>query len=299
MAKASKVDVLGMELPIRERSTIHRESAKLIPEVDPDFLLREEMLQLAYAVATDSTVLLTGPASGGKTIMVEQLAAMTGNPLHVAPMHGEVSPAEMVGRHKIENGSMRWVNGIITNALERGDWLLLDDAQFVPPEYLAVLHSLTDHRRYMVLLEDDARVVRDETGNFRLFMACNPPDDPLYMAGAKRRNQATFSRLGMTIEVDYLDPVSEIALLERKGPSVKKKVIEGLVVAANLVRADVKAGKESLVMGTRSLVSMVEKIDAGMPTDMAFRVCLVNQLPSKDREYLTSVFVGKVEGIDG
>ncbi|ORX92053.1 hypothetical protein BCR34DRAFT_608897 [Clohesyomyces aquaticus] len=85
-----------------------------------------------------------------------------------------LSQAPMV----IEGARFRWVDGILIQALERGDWLVLDNANLCSSAVLDRLNSLLEPGGYLSINEHstadgEARDVRPHK-NFRIFMTVDP-----------------------------------------------------------------------------------------------------------------------------
>ncbi|KAJ1918233.1 AAA ATPase midasin [Tieghemiomyces parasiticus] len=75
-------------------------------------------------------------------------------------------------------GRFEWIDGVLVEALERGDWLLIDNANLCSPSVLDRLNGLLEPNGNLALHE---RGLVDSTvrtivphPNFRLFMTCNP-----------------------------------------------------------------------------------------------------------------------------
>lgn len=105
---------------------------------------------LAVATAAGQSVLLQGPVGCGKTALVEHLAMMTGR---VAPPDllkvqlGEETDSKMLlGGYRCSElpGEFVWRAGILTQAVERGSWLILEDIDCASSDVISVLAALLE-----------------------------------------------------------------------------------------------------------------------------------------------------------
>ncbi|KAF2400820.1 midasin [Trichodelitschia bisporula] len=102
---------------------------------------------------------------------------------------------------QIEKAQFEWVDGLLVQALERGNWLILDNANLCSSSVLDRLNSLLEPNGELSLTEHpldngDARIVRPHP-NFRIFLTMDPRNGELSRA---MRNRA--------IEL-YLPPLPE------------------------------------------------------------------------------------------
>ena len=127
---------------------------------------------------------------------------MTNNGFRRVNLNGMTTVDEFVGKLMINEQGTYWVNGILVDAMQSGDWLLIDEINACLPEIAFCLHSLLDDDRMIVLSEYDGRIVKPHP-NFRLFASMNPHEDRRY-GGTKPLNEALLDRFPVTVKMNYL-----------------------------------------------------------------------------------------------
>ena len=177
----------SMELPVREDG-----SSPFVPP--PQFYISADgaLEKVMWAVAHNLPVLLIGETGVGKTLLIRHLAHETHNGLRRVNLNGMTTVDEFVGKLMINDSGTYWSNGVLVQAMEAGDWLLIDEINACLPEIAFCLHSLLDDDRMIVLTEYDGRTIRPHS-NFRLFATMNPSEDRKY-GGTKPLNEALLAR---------------------------------------------------------------------------------------------------------
>lgn len=208
-------------------------------------------------------VLLTGPTGCGKTATVKWLAAKTKNNYRRIQLNGSTSVDSFVGRWLLKQDGTYWVDGILTDAVRHGHWLLLDELNAALPEILFVLHELMDSGR-LTLDEKDGEVIEAHP-NFRLFAAINPWED---YAGTKELNRALVDRFQIVLDVDYPDIEHEIKILEAHTGLKDEKTSDGfdsvirrMVSVAAILRKQNKDQQLVFNCSTRQLINWAKLIE--------------------------------------
>lgn len=191
--------------------------------------------KLAYAVRHNLPALLIGETGVGKTLAVRHLARKTNSGLRRVNLNGATTVDEFLGKLLINEQGTYWVNGVLVDAMQSGDWILLDEINATLPEIAFCLHSLLDDDRMVVLMEYDGRIVRPHP-DFRLFASMNPSEEARY-GGTKTLNEALLDRFPVVIRMDYLSEDEEVeAVMERSGQA-DEGIVRRMVRCANDVRA--------------------------------------------------------------
>ncbi len=207
---------------------------------------------IAWAVGRNLPVLLVGETGVGKTLTVRHLAHVTNNGFRRVNLNGMTTVDEFVGKLMINEKGTFWVNGILIEAMEAGDWLLIDEINACLPEIAFCLHSLLDDDRMIVLSEYDGRIVRPHP-NFRLFASMNPHENRRY-GGTKPLNEALLDRFPLTIRMDYLPFDVEIDVVLHQSGNGDRALIERMVRVAQDVREAMQNEKVFCTFSTRRLI---------------------------------------------
>jgi len=106
----------------------------------------DNLVQVAGAVAVGQPVLLVGEAGVGKTSLVRELARRTGKELLTLQVSDNTDSRLLVGLYRCTElpGQFVWEPGLLTRALTRGAWLLIEDAERAQHDVLALLEPLTE-----------------------------------------------------------------------------------------------------------------------------------------------------------
>ena len=216
-------------------------------------------------------VMLTGPTGCGKTRLVEHMAEALGRTLVTITCHDDLSTADLVGRHLVQGGDVRWFDGPLTRAVREGAICYLDEIIEARRDTLAVLHSLCDHRRTLYL-ERTGEALEAPT-EFMLIASYNPR-----ARGAFKELKPSFRQRFVTVGLDYLPPRSEAEVVSMEA-GVPLELSVQLVAHASAIR---QAADKQLAEApsTRVLITTARLIKRGLDPAEAVRVALIAPLSS-------------------
>ncbi|WP_280259325.1 AAA family ATPase [Nocardia abscessus] len=216
-------------------------------------------------------VMLTGPTGCGKTRFVEHMGTLLGRPVVTISCHDDLTSSDLVGRFLVSGGDVRWTDGPLTRAVKSGAICYLDEVVEARHDSLAILHSLTDHRRTLFL--DRADEVVPAPASFMLVCSYNPA----YRSSLKEL-KPSFRQRFVTVTMDYLPPDREIDVLVAEA-GVDRAVAQRLVDCARTIReADEVFHFEP--PSTRVLVAAARLIAAGAGELEAAHACVLAPLSS-------------------
>ncbi len=231
-----------------------------------------EVQQFRRAYEQHVPVMLTGPTGCGKTRFVEYMAHVLERPLVTISCHDDLTSADLVGRFMIASGDVVWRDGPLTRAVKEGAICYLDEVVEARHDSLAVLHSLTDHRRTLFL--DRAGEEVSAPGSFMLVCSYNPA----YRSSLKDL-KPSFRQRFVTLPMNYLAPPREVEVLSKEA-GVAGDVAERLVRLASSIRnADEILHFEP--PSTRSLVAAAKLIAAGSSELEAAENCILATLSTE------------------
>src|SRR6516165_7325489 len=151
-------------------------------------------------------VMLTGPTGCGKTRLVEHMGLLLQRPVVTISCHDDLTSSDLVGRFMVTGGDVVWTDGPLTRAVKAGAICYLDEVVEARHDSLAILHSLTDHRRSLYLDRAD-EVVRAPDG-FMLVCSYNPA----YRSSLKEL-KPSFRQRFVTVAMTFLSPALEAEVI--------------------------------------------------------------------------------------
>ena len=140
--------VAGTLLPRRSKpssptsSFVHTETAD------------KNLAAFAQALLQSAPVLLCGAAESGKTTTIRE-AARELNMLSTMismNLNDQTDAKGLIGMYTTDSktGSFTWQAGVLTQAMQQGRWLLIEDFDRVPTEVVAVLQPVIEHNEMML-----------------------------------------------------------------------------------------------------------------------------------------------------
>lgn len=235
-----------------------------------DYLLTGNEVELfAHAVQRRLPVMLTGPTGCGKTRLVEHMGALLDRPVVTISCHDDLTSSDLVGRFLVTGGDVVWQDGPLTRAVRDGAICYLDEVVEARHDSLAILHSLTDHRRTLFLDRTGDSVVAPD--GFTLVCSYNPA----YRSTLKDL-KPSFRQRFVTIAMEYLPADREAEVIAAE-TGVAPAVAERLVRCAGAIRS----ADEVLHLeppSTRTLVSAAHLVASGAPEIDAAEVCILGPL---------------------
>src|SRR6516165_8398425 len=147
-------------------------------------------------------VMLTGPTGCGKTRFVEHMGQRLGRPVVTISCHDDLTSSDLIGRFLVTGGDVVWNDGPLTCAVKSGAICYLDEVVEARHDSLAILHSLTDHRRTLYL--DRAHEVVKAPQDFMLVCSYNPA----YRSSLKEL-KPSFRQRFVTVAMTFLSPALE------------------------------------------------------------------------------------------
>lgn len=216
-------------------------------------------------------VMLTGPTGCGKTRFVEHMGVLLRRPVVTISCHDDLTSSDLVGRFMVTGGDVVWTDGPLTRAVKTGAICYLDEVVEARHDSLAILHSLTDHRRALYL--DRADEVVSAPATFMLVCSYNPA----YRSSLKELKPSLRQRF-VTLGMNYLpaDREAEVIVAET---GVAMTTAVRLVQCAIAIRtADDAFHFEP--PSTRVLVTAAQLIAAGASELEAADACILAPLSS-------------------
>lgn len=281
MPKPKTIKYGKIEIPINDGKSPY------VPQRAGSFIDHGDIMRtMAIAIRDNLPVLLIGQSGCGKTAAVRYLANQTLNGLRRVNLNGGTTADELVGRLLINEKGTYWIDGILTEAMRNGEWIVLDEINAALPEVLFVLQSVLDDDGYLVLNEKDDKEIVHKHPNFRLFATCNPPE----YAGTKEMNKALLSRFAICISADFPPEKTEIEIIENiMGNAVAtSEMAIKLVGLANETRKAKELGTADYAINTRDILNCLRLAENMSPME-ALSLAFSNKLDNTDKASIRSL----------
>lgn len=228
-------------------------------------------------------LLLEGPTGTGKTYTIMNLAAEQGKTLHVINVSGELTVDSILGQQTLLDGNVIWRDGVLTQAMRNGDWVLFDELNTALPEVLTVINGVLDDSHSVTLPNaDNERVKAHE--EFR-FVATQNPAGGSY-AGTARLNDALVNRM-VKLTIGYMDFDNEVQALKQH-TSLKDSSLVQLVRLADFTRHSMDEA-----LSTRDLVKILRlREHGGMSLKDAIQTVVLTRFSREDYNRLYNYHSG-------
>ncbi|MCW5830567.1 MAG: CbbQ/NirQ/NorQ/GpvN family protein [Deltaproteobacteria bacterium] len=212
-----------------------------------------EVFQAAYS--RKAPVMLKGPTGCGKTRFVQHMAVRLGVPVVTVPCHDDLTAADLVGRHLIQGGETKWVDGPLTRAVREGAICYLDEVIEARKDTVVVIHPLTDDRRTL-FIERTGETLHAPP-SFMLVMSFNPG----YQSPLKALKPSTRQRF-VGIDLTWPEPELEEKIVCHE-TGIDPQSSHRLVRLARKIRPLREQGLEE-IPGTRAIIHAANLIKAGV-----------------------------------
>jgi MoxR-like ATPase len=230
---------------------------------------RNEKEVFRAAFAGRLPLMLTGPTGCGKTRLVEHMAGILERPLYTVSCHDDLTSSDLVGRFLVHGGDVEWIDGSLTRAVREGAVCYLDEVIEARRDTLAVLHSLTDHRRSLYLDRINERVPAAD--GFMLVCSYNPSS-----RSALKEMKPSFLQRFVSLDLAYLSEGDEAAVVAAE-TGVRHEIAQQLVRVATALRAAAHDGTHE-PPSTRTLVTAARLVVEGLEPKAAIHAAILGPL---------------------
>ena len=235
----------------------------MCPDTNINYQFRaSHLIKFLTAYLLGKNVWLHGHTGTGKTTLPEQVASLIGLPLFPLNLDSQLERADLTGQTNLieQNGTTitKFVEGILPTSMVLPCFLVLDEIDAGKPDILFAIQRATEGKG-LLLTEDGGRLVKPHP-LFRFVATANSRgqgDEHGVYAGVRPMNGALLNRFGTFIEIDYMTPEEESALLEREY-KLPKDITKNLVEFAKLCRKAFKSGETSVPVSPRDTTAVAE-----------------------------------------
>lgn len=159
-------------------------------------------MRVIRAMQVKKPILLEGSPGVGKTSLITALASATGNPLVRINLSEQTDLVDLFGSDAPAEGGKAgefvWRDAPFLRAMQRGEWVLLDEMNLASQSVLEGLNACLDHRGEAYIPELDKSFKRHP--KFTVFAAQNPQ----YQGGGRKGLPKSFVNRFTVVYVDTL-----------------------------------------------------------------------------------------------
>ena len=197
---------------------------------------------------------ITGLSGNGKTFSVEQACSQTKRELIRVNITIETDEDDLIGGFRLVNGETVWHNGPVTEALQRGAILLLDEIDLASNKILC-LQSILEGKG--IFLKKTGEYITPTEG-FNVFATANTKgkgsDDGRFI-GTNVLNEAFLERFPVTFEQSY--PVSAVEQKILMALCSDTDFCKRLCDWADIIRKTFYDGGIEEIISTRRLIHII------------------------------------------
>ena len=234
---------------------------------------------------------ITGLSGNGKTFSVEQACAQLNRELIRVNITIETDEDDLIGGFRLVNGETVWHNGPVTEALQRGAILLLDEIDLASNKILC-LQSILEGKG--VFLKKIGKYITPAEG-FNVFATANTKgkgsEDGRFI-GTNVLNEAFLERFPVTFEQEYPTPVIEQKILQKCSKPLGVNDVEfckRLVDWGDIIRKTFYDGGVDEIISTRRLVHIIRAYSIFGDKAKAIEVC-VNRFDDETKQSFMELY---------
>ncbi len=238
------------------------------------YLAQSNEVELFKAAASmNLPILIKGPTGCGKTRFIEAMGEELGRDVYTVVCHDDLSAADLLGRHLINDKGTYWQDGPLTKAVRNGGICYLDEIIEARKDTTVILHSLADYRR--VLPIDRTGEVIEAHPDFMLVVSYNPG----YQNVLKGMKPSTKQRF-ISLSFDYPKPdIEKEVIIKESGidATTAQKLVDIAKDIRNLDDTDIQEA-----VSTRLLIYSAKLMVKGFDPYQACMHSIVESLSDED-----------------
>ena len=224
-----------------------------------------------YKVAYSSRLplMIKGPTGCGKSRFIEHMAYKLDKPLITVSCNEDITASDLIGRFLLDSDGTRWVDGPLTIAARHGAICYLDEIVEARQDTMVVIHSLTDHRRELMI--DKKGELLKAHPDFQLVISYNPG----YQSIMKDLKQSTKQRF-VALDFDFASPEIEAIIVSNESgvdPEIAKKLVQFANATRKLVGHGLDEGASTRLLNYAGVL-----ISKGVDIKDACQIALIKPI---------------------
>ncbi|TEA19278.1 Midasin [Colletotrichum sidae] len=201
-------------------------------KTDPSFAFnapttRLNAMRVLRSLQMRKPILLEGSPGVGKTTLVSALARVCGRPLTRINLSDQTDLMDLFGTDMpvegAEAGNFAWRDAPFLQAMQNGEWVLLDEMNLASQSVLEGLNACLDHRGEVYVSELDQVFKRHP--DFRLFAAQNPH----HQGGGRKGLPSSFVNRFIVVYADTFTEEDLLLIAQHNFPGISTDVVNGVI----------------------------------------------------------------------
>ncbi|CAI4218341.1 unnamed protein product [Parascedosporium putredinis] len=184
-------------------------------------------MMVVRALQMQKPILLEGSPGVGKTTLVAALAQVCGQPLTRINLSDQTDLMDLFGTDVpvdgAEAGNFAWRDAPFLRAMQKGEWVLLDEMNLASQSVLEGLNACLDHRGEVYISELDQVFKRHP--DFRLFAAQNPH----HQGGGRKGLPSSFVNRFVVVYADVFSSEDLNLIARNSSPDLPLETTEKLI----------------------------------------------------------------------
>ncbi|QIG65679.1 putative cobalt chelatase subunit [Ochrobactrum phage vB_OspM_OC] len=184
----------------------------IVPKKKPEFVKTAHYDYIEKVILNKrfKPVLLVGETGSGKSMTVEQACAHNNRPMLKFSVTKETTKDDLMGGFRLKAGETIFQYGPVTEAMQQGAVLVLDEFDCAHPNNIMCLQSVMEGNGYHIA--DSNETILPAPG-FQIFLTANTKgqgDETGKYIGTQYLNEAFLERIAAVLEFDYMSRDQEL-----------------------------------------------------------------------------------------